>query len=271
MKLSIITVNLNNAVGLQKTIDSVLAQTWQEFEHIIIDGGSTDGSKEIISQYTETKVLLTYNLKWISEPDSGIYEAMNKGIKKASGEYIHFLNSGDFLVDKFVYEKVFTIELKEDVIYGNKIEMYPDGSEILNKGLAKSNVFFEDVFKGLIPHSCSFSKRELFHKYDFFDETFKIAADTGFFLNTIGIHQSSVRYIDIVISKFDMTGISKKLEFKELRDQEIIGIRKKIMSPTLVNAYEFYLKYEFIIRCIKKRKITWFVFRLLYKFSRKIN
>ncbi len=89
MKLSIITVNLNNKDGLQKTIDSVISQTFKDFEWIVIDGGSTDGSKELIEKYSD------YISYWVSEPDKGIYNAMNKGIKVAKGDYLEFLNSGD--------------------------------------------------------------------------------------------------------------------------------------------------------------------------------
>ena len=99
MKLSIITVNLNNAVGLKKTICSVINQTFLDIEYIIIDGGSLDGSLEIIKEY-EKKI--TY---WVSEPDSGIYNAMNKGIMHANGEYLQFLNSGDWLVNDSIIEK----------------------------------------------------------------------------------------------------------------------------------------------------------------------
>ena len=99
MKLSIITINFNNHDGLQKTINSVIAQTWKDFEWIIIDGGSTDGSKNLIEQYDK---YITY---WISESDKGIYNAMNKGIKIARGDYLQFLNSGDYFYNEKVIEK----------------------------------------------------------------------------------------------------------------------------------------------------------------------
>ena len=89
--LSIITVNLNNCDGLQKTIDSVVGQTFTDYEWIVIDGGSMDGSRELIEQYADC---LAY---WCSEPDNGIYNAMNKGISRATGEWLLFLNSGDSL------------------------------------------------------------------------------------------------------------------------------------------------------------------------------
>ncbi|MDR2910496.1 MAG: glycosyltransferase [Bacteroidales bacterium] len=93
MKLSIITINLNNVAGLQKTIESVVKQTFTDYEYIVIDGGSTDGSADIIKQHANK---ITY---WVSEPDKGIYNAMNKGIRVAKGEYCLFLNSGDWLIN----------------------------------------------------------------------------------------------------------------------------------------------------------------------------
>ena len=101
--LTIITINYNNAPGLQKTMESVLAQTSKDFEYIVIDGASTDGSVEFLQSF---KLSNFQTLNLISEPDSGIYNAMNKGIRMAKGEYLHFLNSGDWLVDAFVVENM---------------------------------------------------------------------------------------------------------------------------------------------------------------------
>src|SRR4051812_22804100 len=99
-RLSIITINYNNVSGLRKTVESVVNQTSQDFEYIVIDGGSTDGSVDVLKQYAKK---IKY---WISEPDKGIYNAQNKGILKATGEYCHFINSGDYLVKNDVIEKM---------------------------------------------------------------------------------------------------------------------------------------------------------------------
>lgn len=101
--LSIITVNLNNNLGLQKTLRSIQSQSYTDYEHIIIDANSTDGSLETIIKYTTETSHLSY---WISEPDKGIYDGMNKGIAHAKGEYIFFLNSGDFLFDDHVLDAI---------------------------------------------------------------------------------------------------------------------------------------------------------------------
>src|SRR5688572_24379508 len=112
-RISIISINLNNSAGLKKTINSVLAQTYQAIEFIIIDGNSTDGS------VTQIKAVAEHLDYWVSEPDAGLYNAMNKGLTAATGNYVLFLNSGDYLVDKFAIEKLVSNSSGEDVIYGN--------------------------------------------------------------------------------------------------------------------------------------------------------
>jgi len=264
MKLSIITINLNNASGFQKTIESVISQTFTDFEYIVIDGGSTDGSVDVIKKYADK---ISY---WVSEPDKGIYNAMNKGIKNANGEYLQFLNSGDWLVDKNVLAKIFSIFFCEDIIYGNRIEVYEDKNEKLNKGHQKSNLSFIDILSGRFFHTCSFSKKKLFEQYGYFDENFKIISDFGFFLKVIGLGYAKVKYIDIPISYFDMTGISKIAQYKSLHDKELEEIKKEIGSLVILANYEQYLKYVQYGRMLEKlksSKILWFFFRVLYKIS----
>ena len=121
MKLSIITINYNNLAGLRKTVESVLAQTYREFEYIVIDGASTDGSAEYVRAQADK---LTY---WVSEQDTGIYNAMNKGVRAATGEYVLMLNSGDFLVDEYVVERILPELDGTDIVQGNTIEDHHDG------------------------------------------------------------------------------------------------------------------------------------------------
>lgn len=198
MKLSIITVNLNNREGLQKTIDSVICQTFKDFEWIVIDGGSTDGSKELIEQYADH---FTY---WVSEPDKGIYNAMNKGIKMAKGEYMQFLNSGDFLRSSTILYDVFSIMPKADIIYGNiellginglsTIQEYPD---VLS---------FSTLYNSHIPHPSSFIRTPLL-KAEPYDENLRIVSDWKFFLHK-AMEGCIFHHIPIAITCFDMTGIS---------------------------------------------------------------
>ena len=173
MKLSIITINYNNAAGLKKTLDSVAFQTCTDFEHIIVDGASTDGSVDIIREYENTLASrlspLASRLKWLSEPDTGIYNAMNKGVRLAKEEYTLMLNSGDYLVDEHVIEKVLPLLDGTDIIQGNTIEDIND-KKFRNRGYGKSDIDFFDVMKGYFLHQASFCRRDLFDRYGLFEE-----------------------------------------------------------------------------------------------------
>jgi glycosyltransferase involved in cell wall biosynthesis len=155
-KLSIITVNYNNREGLQKTILSVLQQTSNCYEYLIIDGDSSDGSKEIIE---DNKDRLSY---WISEPDSGVYEAMNKGIRKAQGEYLLFLNSGDFFVNEKVLEIVFSIPHESDLLIG-QCHVSLNG-KVIYTVIPPPKLTFGFLYHQGIPHQSTFIKRELFDR-----------------------------------------------------------------------------------------------------------
>ena len=133
MLLSIITINYNNALGLGKTLKSVLTQTNTLFEHVIVDGASTDNAVEIIQQYEKDATARGIKVIWVSEKDKGIYNAMNKGIKKASGEYIQILNSGDCLASDTVVNDMFeALKEKEypEILYGNMTKVDASGKVI---------------------------------------------------------------------------------------------------------------------------------------------
>ena len=198
MKLSIITVNLNNKDGLQKTIDSVLSQTYKDFEWIVIDGGSTDGSKELIEKFSNN---FSY---WVSEPDKGIYNAMNKGIKIAKGDYLLFLNSGDELFDEHVLADV-DIELNDSNIILGQVERL-DNHQLLRK--CHSDIFMQ-LYIDTLNHQGSFIKRSLF-KEKKYDESLRIVSDWKFFVETIIFDNVSYKIIDTVIARQDMGGISSK-------------------------------------------------------------
>jgi glycosyltransferase involved in cell wall biosynthesis len=198
-KLSVITINLNNAKGLLKTIESVVSQTYSDFEFIIIDGGSKDDSLEIIKQ-RKNKINT-----WISEPDSGIYDAMNKGIAKANGEYCLFLNSGDYLNNKETLTSVFKSPVEADILYGELI--FDNGG---TKRLAKQpdTISLEYLFNENIWHPSTFVKRDLFQKIGNYKTVYKIASDYDFFFNAIVIKKASTHYLNFPISVYDTTGIS---------------------------------------------------------------
>lgn len=200
-KISIITINYNDINGLQKTFDSVFNQTYQDYEYIVIDGGSTDGSKELIEQYHDK---IDY---WVSEPDKGIYNAMNKGIVKATGEFLQFLNSGDYLVDAFVLDKVNPFCNDCDMVFGNCRMIMPDGSVKLDKASEK-NLGFTYFFHDIINHQSTFINKNLFNKYGLYDETLKLAADWKFFFIAFGLNLSNIKKIDVDIVYYDGNGAS---------------------------------------------------------------
>ena len=166
MKLSIITINFNNVSGLQRTMNSVLSQTWKDFEYIVIDGGSNDGSKDLIRSYAPQ--LST----WVSEKDSGIYNAMNKGIKYAKGEYCLFLNSGDFLIEKDILQKIFQYNFNEDIVSFSVINT--DHVVSFLKSPPK-NISLFSLIEGNLSHPSTLIRRTVFNKTGLYDETKKLS------------------------------------------------------------------------------------------------
>lgn len=222
MKLSIITINRNNASGLKKTIESVVTQSCTDFEYIVIDGASTDESIDIIKSYSDK---ISY---WVSEPDTGIYNAMNKGVLASHGEYTLMLNSGDYLVDCEVINVMLPHLYGVDIIQGNTISQNKGNIE-RQKGYGKSNITFIDVMRGHFLHQASFCRKELFETYGLFDETYKINGDTVFFAKCLAFGNATFKYLDIDISYFDITGISsdpngKWIDIRKREDERYVNM-----------------------------------------------
>lgn len=228
MKLSIITVNLNNRDGLQKTIDSVVAQTYKDFEWIVIDGGSTDGSKELIEQYAD------HFAYWVSEPDKGIYNAMNKGIKVANGEYLQFLNSGDFLRDDNVLMDFVKSNFSADIVDGD-IHLIYDDREV--DAIAPEKVSFDFFIHGTIWHPCAFIKKSLFDKNGCYNEEFKIISDWEFFMKSVVVHGATYAHFCRIVACFPVDGISADESNEEKKE----GVRKTFLQIMPESAYEAYL------------------------------
>ncbi len=205
MKLSIITVNYNNKTGLQNTIDTVVAQTWRDFEWIVIDGGSTDGSKELIEQ---NKQHFAY---WCSEQDKGVYDAMNKGILRAKGEYCLFLNSGDYLLNDNILMKVFSVNRHKDILIG-WIERNIKGKRILDKGFNTDNISIRHLLRNSLPHQATFIKRDLFNKYGLYDDSLKIVSDWKFFMQCIILHDVSIENLCLPVTFYEGGGLSDYAE-----------------------------------------------------------
>lgn len=212
MTLSIITVNLNNHDGLKKTVNSVNSQTFNDFEWIIIDGGSTDGSRELIEQYSDR---IAY---WCSEPDKGIYNAINKGIAHAHGEWLQFLNSGDRLFEDSTIAQVFNTDHLGDILYGNAMLLYPDG-KIIDKKYPDNislNYFKHDV----INHQACFFRREVFDGHPY-NEDYLIASDWAFCFEAV-CRDLRFEHIDHTIVYYDNGGLSAKWSERQIREREDI-------------------------------------------------
>lgn len=213
LKLSIITINRNDKCGLQKTINSVINQSFTNFEYIIIDGASTDGSDELIKEHS-TKINF-----WLSEPDGGIYSAMNKGILKAQGEYCLFLNSGDYLCTPTVLSDVFENNYDEDILYGQQLHEY-NGHLIQTQFLTPKDISFRSFLESTLPHQCTFIKRDLFTLIGLYNENNKIVSDWEFNVLALFKYNCSLRQLDIPISVYDTNGISSSEAYLQLHLKE---------------------------------------------------
>ena len=256
-KLSIITINLNNKNGLKKTIDSIINQTFTSFELIVVDGGSTDGSIDIINKNANN---ITCK---ISEPDTGIYNAMNKGIVKATGEYCFFLNSGDCFATPNVLSTMFSKNLTEDVVQGNMLVTL--NNKVVGKCSGKETLTFLDVYSCIIKHQSSFIKRELFTKFGPYNENLKIVADWEFFIKSVGLGNASYRYVNIDISVFDNNGISNNNSVVTINEKK--EVLEKFVPTLMQFDYEKLLRIS-DVDIVFRYGIPAFILRILTKITK---
>lgn len=225
MFLSIITINRNNADGLKRTVDSVASQICRDFEHIIIDGASTDGSVEVINEYVASPAGGNVSY-WVSEPDSGIYNAMNKGIRKAKGDYCLFLNSGDSLYTDEVVQKMLPYSKQNIPFICGKLKF--DTGEIVSIDRELNQYNFYHFF---IPHQSIFIQRKLFDTYGLYDESLKIISDHVFFYMTMVKDHVQYKMVDEIISLYDTKGISTIAEDESCQEYE--SYFEKVLHPDL--------------------------------------
>jgi glycosyltransferase involved in cell wall biosynthesis len=272
MRLTIVTINLNNASGLEKTLKSVMSQTFKEFEYVVIDGASTDGSVDVIKKY-ETGFTC---LKWLSEPDQGIYNAMNKGVRMASGDYIQILNSADCLAAPDVTERMlYALEklASPSIIYGNMIKCFLDGRRMTDKCFAGERVTMLGLFTSTLNHNPAYIRRDLFEKYGFYDETLKIVSDWKWYLQAIVFGDETPQYVDIDVTLFDMTGISETN--KDLDKEERKQVLARLFPPAILADYERYAFPMEQIRRLQRHpwayKMVWLLERCLFKVEKAQN
>ena len=274
MKLSIITINRNNASGLQKTIRSVASQTNKGFEYIIVDGASTDSSVEVIKENEKEFACL----KWVSEPDTGIYNAMNKGLRMASGEYVQILNSADCLATDNIVERMLE-ELEKQgnpsILYGNMVKCFPDGRKLVDKCFAGQEITMLGMYTGTLNHDPAYIRRDLFDKYGFYDENLKIVSDWKWYLQAIILGNEKPKYVELDVTLFDMTGISENANSKAMIQKERQSVLDEMIPAVYLQDYKLYSADIALMRRIHRYpwayKLVWFIERCLFKLEKGKN
>lgn len=206
MKVSIITINLNNRAGLERTAASIVSQACHDYEWIVIDGGSTDGSADVIRRHSSE---IAYS---VSERDSGIYNAMNKGVDAATGDYLIFMNSGDCLHDPEVLSEFMRLKVIADIIYGNSERVDADGNRV-GETVPTGHLSLQYLFFNKLNHQAMFFSRKCFEK-DRYDETFRLLGDMELTVR-LAMRNASFCHWNRLVAKYDVTGISANTDSRD--------------------------------------------------------
>ena len=263
MKFSIITVCYNNRDGLGKTIESVVSQTYKDYEFIVIDGGSKDGTKELLEQYNDK---IDY---WCSEPDKGIYNAMNKGVTHAHGDYAIFMNSGDIFYNENILDTIASFNTDADIITGNVNRM---DNDVPLRYHHKS--MFEQIYHETINHQGTFIKLKLLKKFPYEEKELQIVSDWKFWVDSIIFDNASFFRTNTIVAKQDMTGVSQNMDtlhkerkrvldeyFPPLLQSELNDYYHLQMNPMVKNSEFIRQKSPFIYSIL--RKITTLLYKIL--------
>lgn len=298
MKLSIITINYNHLEGLRHTVDSILCQTWTDFEWIVVDGNSTDGSAEYIEELagklqsegqgsSSPWQVWRFSLPgftaddwhwnnekdnvpdcgcrrflWCSEKDKGIYNAMNKGIVKAQGEYCLFMNSGDWLDSPTVLERFFGHEFDEDIVCG-RARMVKDGENVfVNPQVYNSDYDSAGIISYSIPHQACLIKRRLFEKLGLYDEHLKIVSDWKFFALAIGYWGYTYKFVDELVANMEPGGVSDNGRFLEERKRVSDELFPPGLKEDIMTAHS--------TRLIRKNKFMRLIYSLMIRVATKL-
>ena len=209
LKISIITAVYNSESTIAMTMESILSQTYANIEYIVIDGASSDNTLRIVKQYEK---LFNGKMHWVSEPDYGIYDAMNKGLTKASGEIIGFLNADDFYTSNSVLENIanaFQANKEIDGIYGDVHFVNPNNlDKMIRLYSAKSFTRSKMRFGFMPPHPSVYIKKDIYNRLGGYNIRYKIAADFDLLLRYIYIHQINIKYINMDFVTMRIGGIS---------------------------------------------------------------
>lgn len=237
IQVSIVTINLNNKNGLERTLKSVENQNFSAIELIIVDGKSSDGSQELVHEFM--KLTFLRRIQYVSESDNGIYDAMNKGLSMARGTYIVFLNSGDCMDSSMVVSRMFTRNGDFDLLYGN-IKVNESG----RLKVVKSNPliqFYKQYQHDLPPIPAVFFRRSLLLSMGGFDISYKIIADVVLIARIFSNQNIKYKHIDITVSNFEPNGISSVVENQKLIFEE----RERFIAdeyPSYLTSFNLYCK-----------------------------
>ncbi len=234
MKFSIITINYNHRDGLRKTIQSVVNQTFTDFEYIIIDGGSEDGSVEVIREYSDK---ITY---WVSERDKGIYNGMNKGIAQAKGTYVNFMNSGDVFYRNDILETVNRLMDDSDFIIGKDYNQNPKTGEVFTT-ILPTRISMAAFYMWTLPHQSAFIRRTLF-KNSPYDESLRIVADWKFYLDKIVYEGRTIQLLNLLICNREQEGVSISQVSKTIEERHHVLL--ELLPPGIHKDYESLAKLD---------------------------
>ena len=245
MKITVITVCYNAKDAIKKTIESVINQDYKNLEYIIVDGASTDGTKEIIEEYQKIFPIIL-----VSEPDKGIYNAMNKGTRLASGDWLNFMNAGDtFYRQDSISQAAKFLSAEDDIVYGDTEIIYHDFKTI------KKEPNPNKLWMGRIPHQSAFIKSPTMKKYGYNGNN-KIVADLEFFMN-VYFNNGKIKKTNQVVSSFAKDGITEKMDKQVIIDAH--QTVKKFKNDLSTNLYYFILKIKPLLKKILPRKIFKFI------------
>ena len=289
MRLSIVTINYNNASGLRKTLASVAAQTYRNIEHIIVDAASTDGSVDVIRDYESANRSSVHPLTivWSSKKDKGIYNGMNIGIQRATGDYIQILNSGDILAADDVTARMMAAldslnatrsTLSGDavsILYGNMLKSY-DGKTIINRDTCGGDMYTPESFlyfyKGTLNHDCAYIRRDLFEKYGLYNENMKICSDWEWYVRAIVLGGEKPVYTNIDVTIFDMNGVSEAYgKNTDIIKRERREYLESVLPPAVLHDYDAFALPILQYQRLKKHHLWGLVYvmeRVLFKLEK---
>jgi glycosyltransferase involved in cell wall biosynthesis len=220
--LSIITICRNDRPGLERTLASIRCQTWPDFELELVDGASTDGTADFVRSLEDGWIHAT------SEPDAGIFDAQNKGWRRARGTWCLFLNAGDRLAAPDVLARVFAETRPEDILYGDLLREWPTRTRLLRM---PDRVSLSYILKGALPHPSTFLRRELIDRFGPYDTSLKIAADHDFFFKAVVSGRATLRHLPFPVAVYAMGGVSSSAATKARKLEERALIQRRNLPP----------------------------------------